>query len=268
MVSKINKSAFIILFIILVITFFARNNYRNVDNINAESLKEPVQTEVANNAKIEFTKDEYEYILTPLFDYEISGIVVSKKDYTLFSIYKKDSVFPLDLCIIWGDNVESKVFQKKSLTFGQDMRFCFVRWSEPLSFSTTQFSNSHFVIESDALENKMQKISVGDQIKVKGKLVNIKAKNIGNPGEFDPEVFNWNTSTVRDDDGAGACETIFVEDFEILEKANVFQHSLFRFSLNGLILLIVINIFMFFFNVYKTKNSVEEEENIIFPDEF
>jgi len=242
MLSIINKILFSALIIILAATFFTRENYRGVDEIDPTLLSDPIQTEVADRQVIKFVKDEYEYELTPLYQYTISGLVVHKLDYTFFSIYKRDSVFPLDLCMIWGENTKSKVYQSKSVQFSQDARFCFYRWQGKITFDHTAFSNNHLVLNNAALEKKMKKISTGDQVEIKGKLVNIKATNLGEAGTFDPEVFEWNSSTDREDTGAGACETIYVESIKILKKSNPISHNLYELSFYGLIALFGINI--------------------------
>ena len=225
-ISKINKILFWLFLLIIIITFFTRNNYRNVDIVSPEVIGEPKQSEVFDNSIIKFTKDDYEYELTPLYDYEINGMIVHKMDYTWFSIYKRDSVFPIDLCLIWGDNVANKVYKHKNLKFSQDFRFCLYHWRGKIDFNHNQLSNNHLVIDNKELEKKLNKLSTGDQIKITGKLVNIKAENIGEPGKYDPEYFNWKSSINRKDSGGGACETIYIEDIEIIEKSNIISHQL------------------------------------------
>jgi len=82
----------------------------------------------------------------------------------------------------------------------------------------------------------------GDQIKIKGKLVNIQAKLANKPGPYD---ITWNSSLSRQDTGAGACELIYVEQAEILKKANVISRTLFRFSSYALLFLITWKIINF-----------------------
>lgn len=246
MLSKVNKYLFIILPITLLITFFTRNNYRNVDEIHPEILKEPLQTQILSPEIETFTMDDYEYKVTKLYDYEIAGLVVHKLDYTWFSISKSDSVFPLDLCLIWGGNVKSKVYQSKNLTFSQDMRFCFYQWWGDLNFNPHELSNNHLLIKDDETKKKIDNILTGDQVRVKGQLVNVEARNLGSPGEFDPAYFKSDSSTTRTDTGAGACEIILATDVEILKKANPVSRYIFKSSLYGLIILVCLNIVVFF----------------------
>jgi len=255
MFGIVNKILFCVLIITIAVTFFTRGNYRKVEKIHPEVLKEPIQTELADKQVIKFSKDEYRYELTPLYQYEINGLVVHKMDYTFFSIYKRDSVFPLDLCLIWGENTKSKVYQSKSLQFSQDARFCFYRWQGKVTFDHAALSNNHLVINNETLEKKIKKISTGDQVEIKGKLVNIKATNLGEAGTFDPEVFEWNSSTDREDSGAGACETIYVEDIKIIKKSNPISHDLYELSFYGLAILFGINVLSLLVRVMKKPHK-------------
>ena len=93
-----------------------------------------------------------------------------------------------------------------------------------------QVSNNHLVIDSEKIEKKINQLSVGDQIKIKGKLVNVHAENLGKPGKYDPKLFEWNSSTKREDTGGGACETIYIEDIEIIKKGNAISYYLNKIS--------------------------------------
>ena len=253
MLSKVNKYLFFILMTAFGITFFTKDNYRNVDEIVPPVLKKPVQKKPANMDGINFINNDYEYELVPLYDYEIAGLVVHRMDYSWFSIYKGDSVFPLDLCMIWGSNAENKIYQSRSLSFSQDMRFCFYRWWGNVKFNQQEVSNNHLLINSEEIEKKIRNISTGDQVKIKGQLVNVRAKNLGTPGTYDPEFFEWNTSVSRTDTGGGACEVILVNEVYMLEKANTVSHHIYKNSFYGLIILICTNIVWFFVKLTRSN---------------
>jgi hypothetical protein len=237
-----NKSAFFLLSAVFAATFFTRNTFRNVDDIAPEILKDPIQVETENPEPITFTRDGYEYVLTPLYDYEINGLIVGKMDYRVFSIDKYDSVFPGDLCIIWGPNVSSAVYRNPAVKFSQDCRWCWVQWSGNVGFSMREMSNNHLLINSKYLESKFNSLLRGDQVKVKGKLVNVEAEVPGKPESH----ITWHTSITREDTGAGACEVIYVEDIQVLRKANALSCFLFMFSLWGLGLWFLGNVVYFF----------------------
>lgn len=242
MFKTINKIILGLLIITLIITYFTRNNYRRIDNINPEVLIAPKQDSLEDNKPFTFDRKGYRYEITPLYDYEINGFIVSSYNYNLIKFYKKDNVFPVDLCMLWGKNVENKIYQSKGVSFSQDTRFCYYSYSEINSFNNNEISNNHIVVDSDKLEKQFESLSAGDQVKIKGKLVNVKATSISKLNEYDPPYFEWNSSTTREDTGAGACETIYVEELEVLQKGNPISTFLFTFSIYGLIAFVIINI--------------------------
>ena len=91
----------------------------------------------------------------------------------------------------------------------------------------------------------MDKLQIGDQIKIKGQLVNVKAKSTGETNFYEPDQVQLKTSTTRADSGPGACEIINVKSAEVLKKANFPANSLFKFSYLSLILVVMGNIVVF-----------------------
>ncbi|MDD5669178.1 MAG: hypothetical protein PHE58_04010 [Candidatus Omnitrophica bacterium] len=237
---------------VLAVTFFTRGNIRDVRIIAPEVLIQPVQTLPQNSEEIKFTRDGYEYRLMPLYDYEISGLIVSKMNYKLFSIYRFESVFPVDLCMIWGSNVEHGVHRNKDVRFFQDCRWCNVEWPGNVSFDLKEISNNHLVVSDPAVERFINNLVAGDQITIKGKLVSVKATLIKQKDSQDPKVITWTSSIQRDDRGAGACEVIYAEEIRLLKKANIVSRILFTYSFWGLIVLLGYKIINFFLGRIET----------------
>jgi hypothetical protein len=237
-----NRNIFLVLFSVCLVAFFTRNTFRNVKDIAPQVLKEPIQTPPYDPRPIYFNRDNYEYSLTPLYDYEINGLVVGKMNYRLFSLYKYESVFPMDLCMIWGKNVSSGVYRNSAVKFSQDCRWCWVQWWGNIEFRMNEMSNNHLLINNSLLESKLKSIVRGDQVQIKGKLVKVDASI---PGEPDSRIF-WNSSTTRDDNGAGACEVIYVEDIKVLRKANVLSGFLYNIGRYGLLIWLLANIIRIF----------------------
>jgi hypothetical protein len=71
-----------------------------------------------------------------------------------------------------------------------------------------QLANNHLISEDPFLRDRAAEIRVGDQIRVKGWLSRYGAVGGRLRG----------TSTTRDDTGDGACETIYVREFEIVQR--------------------------------------------------
>jgi hypothetical protein len=217
-----------------------------VGRISPELLNDPVQEKTLAQEYIDFTIKGYKYHLTPVFAYEMNGLVVSKLNYKLFGIYRSDSIFPVDLCMIWGDNVSSKVYKSWKLRFSQDCRWCEVEWWGNLDFKLHQLANCHLVTNKPGILKKINRIVAGDQLKIRGKLVNIEGELVGKPDRYTPRQLSWRSSVSRADSGAGACEIIYVEDIIFLKKANQLSYYLFHISFYGLLILTAVNIVRFF----------------------
>ncbi len=250
--SKIRKLIFLALMITLVFTYFSRKNYRKVDDIDPEVLEKPIQKELYESEKknIEFEKDGVKYQLEPLYQYEINGLIVHEMTYdNWYSMSKRDSIFPKDFCMIWGSNVENKSYQNKDLSFSQDMRFCLWNYTGHVKFDNSEISNSHILTNDKEFNKKAKSLMPGDQVKIEGKLVNVKETDKEDP-LYSSEI---QSSTDREDTGAGACEVILVEDIELLKKGNPTSHALYTTSFYGLIGFILFNLIYFFISINRKK---------------
>jgi hypothetical protein len=76
-------------------------------------------------------------------------------------------------------------------------------------FDQAALSNNHLLTDKPDIARAIRKVRLGDQVHFRGYLAEYSHNHNGRP-------FNRGTSIVRTDTGNGACETIFVEDFEIL----------------------------------------------------
>ena len=80
----------------------------------------------------------------------------------------------------------------------------------------------------------IRKVEIGDQIHMKGMLVNYAWASQPN--------WKRNTSTTRKDGGRRACEVVFVDEFEILEASNATANTMFSISAWLLLLSIILKI--------------------------
>ncbi len=246
MISNLNKYLLPTLLIVFISTFFLARNYRAVDQLHPQTLKEPVQTEPKFKNQFKFIKNDYAFTVTPLYDYEISGLIVGKINYdSWYSPYKTDKAFGTDLCLLWGENIKNKVFQNPSLRFSQDQRYCWCETSGPSQFKLNELSNNHLVTNDKKVAEKIKSLNISDQVKIKGQLVDIHAKLIGKEEAYDQKEIRWHSSTTRTDGDAGACEIIYVKELEILIQGNPTARLLHKISLYGLLLLVGLNVLQF-----------------------
>lgn len=223
-----------------------RTSLRSVSEIEPALLAEPVQSPATNAAPVTFTRNDYRYEVTPVAQYQLTGLIVHTLNYSWFSIDRSEKAFPVDVCMIWGDNLRNNVHRNRSVQFSQDCRWCNVQWHGNVPFNLNQISNNHLLTADPKMESRLKSLLAGDQVRLTGKLVNVKAVLIGQAGQYDSTSATWNTSTTRTDSGAGACEVILVEKVEILLSGNPLSRTVFRMSLYGLGLVSLWSVIAFF----------------------
>jgi hypothetical protein len=171
----------------------------------------PLQTPIKKSPYIWKAKNQ-SYRITPLFDYDITGLVVADYDsqnWLDFS-HKNDPAQTKDLCLIWGDNIQNGVYRNLKYHHGEFT--CYVDWDETAAkiFNLNQLSNNHLIPSSPQLTALIKSSGLGDQVHIKGQLVNYEI--LDSQGQV---ISTRDTSTIREDRG---CEVIMVSDFQILQK--------------------------------------------------
>jgi hypothetical protein len=176
---------------------------------------EPKQTAVvAQSADV--TVNGIQYRIHPRYAYELSGLVVSLHDAETWWDYAhrewSDFLNVMDLCVIWGGNARNGSY--RSVTFSSTEWECFWRWSEAgLAFDGTAAANNHLITSDPALAHRLRQVRIGDQVRFRGYLADYTVFRNGAPAGM------RTTSTVRNDSGNGACEIVYLEDFEILRPS-------------------------------------------------
>lgn len=224
-VEKFIKYCLYLSFTMLAYSWLTKDKLPDPDFYFANQLKSPVQKKI-DHEPIKITSHSINYLLKPLYSYQLEGVIVSLSNADqIGNIWHhrrwKDFINIRDLCVIWGKNVTSNIYQ--SLRFTSDSWTCWVSAKNRQTFglfNLQEFSNNHLLINDDDIKKLLMSSDIGDQIRIKGMLVNY--KNIENG-------ISRNTSITRNDKGNGACETIYVTDFEILKRANKTQRDLFSF---------------------------------------
>jgi hypothetical protein len=238
-----------IIFIFSLIGFsamlFLKPSLPSVNSILPELIShEPIQTPIQMDPFIWEVKGQ-KYQIAPLYNYEIMGLIVSEYDSEdmLDISHKNDPAQTKDICLVWGKNLQNGIYRKVSFEHGEV--FCLVRWSsiEGASFDLTKFSNNHLIPTNEHLKNIIKNAHIGDQIEIKGQLVNYAI--IDNDGQT---IETRNTSSVRNDEG---CEVIFVSDFKILKKSA--YPFFFIKNILGILMVLsgILNLIFFFFSPLK-----------------
>ena len=243
------KWLFLLALAVAVVTWFYKDKLPEPGFYINPDLADPRQTPTARTP-FSTSVNGQTYLITPKFDYEFEAIVVSYHDADAFTDIShfsswKDFINLRDLCVVWGENLRSGVYQR--MKFHNDSWTCWVQWQaqDASLFRKDQLSNNHLLSDSPRIQQAILDAEPGDHIRIRGMLV-----EYANPGNG----FKRGTSTTRMDTGNGACETIYVTDFAILQKANAGARSLYRFSF-WLAVLGLIGFVIFLF-IAPPKNNV------------
>lgn len=179
-----------------------------------ELRREPVQAPT-REAPFEARVGGITYTVKPLAEYEIWGLVVSNHDSDAWWdwIHKasNDHLNVVDLCVVFAENVERGGYVGLDYSSGQFV--CNVqtssseRWQR---FSMRALSNNHLLADRASIVSRLRDVRVGDQVRIRGLLAEY-AHNAG-------FAFQRGTSLTRDDTGNGACETIYVQEIDVLRR--------------------------------------------------
>lgn len=214
--ERLFKYLFILSACLAGISQIYKDNWPVPEYYDPTLLAAPLQTET-DREPFAIEANGLHYSINPKFDYDLYGVIVSYSDadgFTNIWHHKRwqDFINVRDLCVIWGNNVDSGVY--KQMQFSSDSWTCWASWPDQATgarFTMNALSNNHIVTDSDALKAKLMQAESGDHIHLKGVLAEYVNHAAG---------YTRGTSTTRNDSGQGACETIFIDDFEIVKKAN------------------------------------------------
>jgi hypothetical protein len=191
----------ILLFLLALYVFwggwhwFTNRPVRVADGILAAD--EPQQTLIENGEHIR----RGHWLLTARASYRITARVLGRETYHFDAL---SDLIPQDLALGWGPMSDSQVLRGIDIT--QENRFFYWHTSRktsvPMPVIITHAANTH-VIPADAnIARQLRRLRPGEVVTLTGELVD---------GKRDDG--RWiNTSLVRDDTGAGACEVLWVTD--------------------------------------------------------
>ncbi|MEM6514077.1 MAG: hypothetical protein AAF660_13775 [Pseudomonadota bacterium] len=215
-----NKVVMLLSLLTLLVSFWNRNALpRNVDFVPS-LIEEPLQR-ATQEQPFEISYNGVDYVVAPEYRYDITGMVVSYRHHTQDNSrmhrLSADHLNMMDLCVIWGDNRNAML---NKIEFWNGIFTCNVStrnreaWN---SFDMNQLSNNHLLSTDERIRDEVKAVRVGDQIRIQGYL----ASYTGPTG-------TRGTSTTRTDTGDGACETIFIDTFRIVESTlSVWRVSLY-----------------------------------------
>jgi hypothetical protein len=219
--------------LLVLVAFWNRNDLPSNIAFRAELEHPPRQ---APTAKAPFTVDYagVTYEVKPQFAYDLYGMVVSYRLHDGESLMHRranDHLNVADFCVVWSETAFSPTL--RDVRFWNGIFTCnfSTRDSEAWAkLKPNQVSNNHLISADDAIRERVADVRIGDQIHVRGLLA-----SYGSGGA------ERGTSTTREDTGDGACETIFLEQFDVVEPAHGGWRSALYASLAALVFALVVH---------------------------
>lgn len=196
-------------------------------------LDEPAQTAPTSTSPFLARMGGVEYRIEPQADYEIHGLVVSRHHtdawWDWIHAASNDHLNVVDLCVVWGANARDGAYERMRFSSGQFV--CYVETKDATAWQPPYIravSNNHLLTDEPRIARALRNVRIGDQIRLRGQLV-----AYSHQAGF---AFRRGTSLTRDDQGDGACETIFVREIDVLRAADAWPRWLSRL---GMALLLV-----------------------------
>jgi hypothetical protein len=211
MLRTLNTGLMIASALAFLLCFWNRNDLPGTIEVDARLAEEPSQRP-SSQAPHTLRYAGTDYRVEPLYDYELHGLVVSFRQHdgeSFMHRWSNDHLNMADVCVIWGDSAISEHLGK--LKFWSGIFTCNVQTRDSdawASFDIYELANNHLISADPFIRDRVADVRIGDQIRIKGSLARYGAVGGGLRG----------TSTTRKDTGDGACETILVQEFAIVER--------------------------------------------------
>lgn len=185
---------------IAVYSFWPEKELRHPPGVLAPD--DPVQIAV----KDQVLWQKGSYIITPLAEFRIKAFVLSKNS---FSFGRESDLSPMDLALGWGQMSNQSIIDALEIT--QSNRW--YHWKAkvlviPAQEISTHSSNMHIIPADEKIEETLDNLYKGCIIEMKGFLVSVKGK----------DGWHWTSSLSRDDTGGGACELVWANELNLIDK--------------------------------------------------
>ena len=180
------------------------------------------------------------YKITPHAEYEIYGLVVEQydSDHWLDVTHRNDPAQSKDLCLVWGENIKNGVYRKAKYSHGEFTCYYRLDYEHLELFKRNQLTNNHLIPQNDYLKNLLKKVKKGDQVHIKGTLVDYEILN-----EDNERVMYRRTSLSLDE---SKCEVVLLSDFKIIKEENSFIKNAANYSYKLLGFSLLLNFLLFF----------------------
>ena len=164
--------------------------------------EDPMQEEPEQEVPMHLSQGGWEFTLTPLASYRLSGVVLSTENY--YSGWNA-LLSPCDVAMAWGDLTQGELWEK--LSWSQGGRWYYWEFGSDFphenDFVSRYSCNAHIIPASENLKRAARGLSEGDLAELTGELVKVEGR------KGDQTVW-WTSSLSRKDTGDGSCEVLYL----------------------------------------------------------
>ena len=203
------KPVLIVSALVAVVAFWNRNALPGTIAFVPEIDRAPDQR-ATDRYPFQANWDGDDYQIEPEYAYELTGLVVSYRQHdgeSRMHRLSSDHLNVADLCVVWGSSARNP--RLNQIKFWNGIFTCNFSTRDQAAwdaFDLTEVSNNHLISDDPVIRKAIERVKIGDQIRLRGSLA----------AYISPNGSKRGTSTTRTDTGNGACETIYVDDFEIV----------------------------------------------------
>ena len=164
------KWLFLLCLLAMGVSYLYKDKLPEPDHYDLSQLDAPYQI-ITDQPAFKTQAKGQEYTVTPKFDYELQGVVVSYHNADSFlDIWHhkrwQDFLNERDLCVIWGDNVASGAYKK--VEFSNDSWTCWFAWQDHETgqlFHFDAISNNHLLVDNPAVRAQLMAAEPGDHVR-------------------------------------------------------------------------------------------------------
>ena len=234
---------FLVAIALTAISWFFKGQLIGPSEIEASLLQVPSQTPTQAEP-FAFEYKGKKCSVEPVAKWEQWGLVVSHNNIeSIADIYHDStSVDTKDLCLIWGANLKSSDYQQ--VDFKSGPWTCYFRYPGGVQFHHNGLGNNHLITDDPTVRRALDRVRVGDQVRLAGLLVNYQMDDWQN--------FWRQTSTTREDDG---CEVVFLQEIEVLRRGTPGWYRAYRLGWIAILLLPALYLFLIWIEAGKADTT-------------
>lgn len=194
------KKLLIVVFVIMLYREFSGANDPVVLGPGIKAAEVPTQIDLKQAESFEHNG----YRIVPLAEFKLTGKVLARENYRLG---RESDLSPVDFAMGWGQMSDEAVLEHIDIKqSGRWYRWRVQQFPIPQKNIEMQSANMHLIPANDLVEKMIDRAKQGQIVEFSGYLIRAEAD----------DGWRWQSSLTRNDTGAGGCEVVYVDSFQVL----------------------------------------------------